>query len=261
VTNPTGVGSIETASVASAPPVASRTSDLADVFVSLADTLVADFDVVEMLDLLVRACVNLLGATAAGLMLGDQRGQLTVMATSGENSMLLEMFQLQNDEGPCLDCYQSRAVVSESDLSTAAARWPRFVPAAQALGFDSVHALPMRLRDVTIGALNLFHSPGASLAPGELRIAQALADTATIGILQQRALRASNVLAEQLQTALNSRVAIEQAKGVLAASGDLEMEAAFNALRRYARNHNLRLSDLAHDVATRAVDPALVLRR
>jgi len=214
-----------------------------------------------MLDLLVRACVTLLGATAAGLLLGDQRGQLTVMSTSGESSLLLEMFQLQNDEGPCLDCYRSRSPVSERDLSAAADRWPRFVAAAQTLGFDSVHALPMRLRDETIGALNLFHSVGAPLDPGDLRIAQALADTATIGILQQRALRASNVLAEQLQTALNSRVAIEQAKGVLAAAGNLEMEAAFNALRRYARNHNLRLSDLAHDVATRAVDPALVLRR
>ena len=261
MTNPTGTGSVEAGGATSTPSAASRASDLADVFVSLADTLVADFDVVEMLDLLVRACVTLLGATAAGLLLGDQRGQLTVMSTSGESSLLLEMFQLQNDEGPCLDCYRSRSPVSERDLSAAADRWPRFVAAAQTLGFDSVHALPMRLRDETIGALNLFHSVGAPLDPGDLRIAQALADTATIGILQQRALRASNVLAEQLQTALNSRVAIEQAKGVLAAAGNLEMEAAFNALRRYARNHNLRLSDLAHDVATRAVDPALVLRR
>jgi GAF domain-containing protein len=237
-----------------------REHRLADVFVVLADTLVADFDVVELLDLLVRACVDTLGCTAAALLLGDQRGHLTVMASSAESSRLLEVFQVQNDEGPCLDCFRTQQAVSVPDLSTAAARWPRFVPVAIDYGFSSVHALPMRLRNDTIGALNLFHAADKPLTEDVLRMAQALADAATIGIMQQRALQASNVLADQLQTALNSRVAIEQAKGVLAAYGSSDMDHAFQALRRYARNNNLRLSDVARDVATRTLDPNVVLR-
>jgi GAF domain-containing protein len=240
--------------------LAARQGQLAEVFVLLADTLVADFDVVEVLDLLVRACVDTLGATAAGLLLGDQRGHLTVMASSAESSRLLEVFQVQNDEGPCLDCYRTRQPVAVPDLTAARERWPQFVPVALEAGFRSVQALPLRLRDQTIGALNLFHGGAVPLGAEELRMAQALADTATIGILQQRALQSSNLLAEQLQQALNSRVAIEQAKGVLAAHGNLDMDHAFQALRRYARNHNLRLSELSRDVATRAVDPAEVLK-
>lgn len=245
-------------STSSAP--AGRERQLADVFVTLADTLVADFDVVEVLDLLVRACVDTLGSTAAGLLLGDQRGHLTVMAASAESSRLLEVFQIQNDEGPCLDCFRTRQPVTVPDLADMADRWPNFVPVALASGFRSVQALPMRLRDDTIGALNLFHAGEALLTDDDLRVAQALADTATIGILQQRALQSSNLLAEQLQQALNSRVAIEQAKGVLAAYGGIDMDEAFEALRRHARNNNLRISDLARDVATQAIDPTTLLR-
>ena len=236
-----------------------RERRLADVFVTLADTLVADYDVVEVLDLLVRACVDTLGSTAAGLLLGDPRGHLTVMASSAESSRLLEVFQIQNDEGPCLDCYRTRQPITVPDLSAAADRWPNFVPVALESGFRSVHALPMRLRDDTIGALNLFHGEDVSLTDDELRIAQALADTATIGLLQQRALQSSNLLAEQLQSALNSRVTIEQAKGVLAAYGGIDMDEAFQALRQHARNQNLRLSDLARDVANQTTDPWVVL--
>lgn len=241
------------------PGSGSRERQLADVFVTLADTLVADFDVLEVLDVLVRACVDTLGSTAAGLLLGDQRGQLRVMAASAESSRLLEVFQIQNDEGPCLDCFRTRQPVSVPDLSIAVGQWPRFVPVAVASGFRSVHALPMRLRDTTIGALNLFHGDEVALTVEELRVAQALADTATIGILQQRALQSSNLMAEQLQTALNSRVAIEQAKGVLAATGGLDMEQAFQALRRHARDHNLRLSDLAREIATGSTDAAAIV--
>jgi len=241
-------------------PERSRERQLADVFVQLADTLVADYDVVEVMDLLVRACVDTLGCTAAGLLLSDQRGNLTVMASSAESSHLLEVFQLQNDEGPCLVCFQTRQPVSVPDLDAAIDRWPRFVPVARESGFRSVHALPMRLRDDTIGALNLFQGDDLPLGEDELRVAQALADTATIGILQQRALLATNVLAEQLQTALNSRVTIEQAKGVLAAYGSIDMDEAFQVLRWHARNNNLRLTDAARDIATRVVDPNVVLR-
>jgi GAF domain-containing protein len=240
---------------------ATRERRLAEVFVLLADTLVADYDVVDVLDQLVRACVDPLGSTAAGLLLDDQRGHLTVMASSGESSQLVELFQVQSEQGPCLDCYRTRQPVTVPDLTAAAERWPLFAPVAIEQGFRSVHALPLRLRDDTIGALNLFHDEVTPLDDADLRIAQALADTATIGILQQRALNASGVLSEQLQAALNSRVAIEQAKGVLAATGDMDMDRAFELLRRHARDNNLRISDLARQVATRTVDANTLLTR
>lgn len=236
-----------------------RPRSIEAIFVLLADTLVADFDVVEVLNLLANACVELLGATAAGILLGDQRGNLQVMASSSEQSRLLEVFQLQNDEGPCLDCYRGAQPISVADLSEMSARWPRFVPAAEALGFRAVHALPMRLRDDTLGALNLFHDVAMPMTEADLQVAQAFADTATIGLLQQRALHAANLLAEQLQTALNSRVVIEQAKGVLAAYGQINMDEAFVRLRDYARNNNKRLSDVARDVAAGDVYPRSVL--
>jgi GAF domain-containing protein len=245
----------------SRPALKTRERRLAEVFVLLADTLVADFDVVDVLDQLVQACVDPLGSMAAGLLLDDQRGHLTVMASSAESSRLVELFQVQNEQGPCLDCYRTRQPVSVPDLTAAIGRWPLFAPVAIEQGFRSVHALPLRLRDNAIGALNLFHDESTPLDDDDLRIAQALADTATIGILQQRALNASSILSEQLQNALNSRIAIEQAKGVLAATGDVDMDRAFELLRSHARNNNLRISDLARQVATRSLDVSALLDR
>lgn len=227
-----------------------RERALVDAFVLLSDTLVDDYDVVDLLDRLVKAAVDLLQVTAAGLLLDDQRGNLTVMASSSEETRLLEVFQLQNSQGPCLDCVATSTVVTSADLEAEAHRWPLFVPAALAAGFGSVHAVPLRLRDSTIGALNLFTQARRSLAPADARLAQALADVATIGILQQRSAHRSSVLAEQLQTALNSRVVIEQAKGVLAERRAIGMEHAFALLRQHARDRNLKLSVLAERVVT-----------
>ncbi|MEV0724346.1 GAF and ANTAR domain-containing protein [Micromonospora purpureochromogenes] len=222
-------------------------SQLADVFVEMADTLVDDFDVIEFLHVLTERCVELLGVSAAGLLLTDQRDTLQVVAASSERTRLLELFQLQTDQGPCLDCFRTGQAVSVADLPTAN-RWPRFTAAAAEVGFAAVHALPMRLRSEVIGALNLFDVQPGALDEGKLRIGQALADVATIGLLQQRAIHRRDILAEQLQTALNSRVLIEQAKGVLAERLQVDVGEAFALLRDGARSRNRRLSELSQAI-------------
>ena len=239
--------------------VRSREQALAETFVLLADTLVDDYDVVDLLDQLVVASIELLGVAAAGLLLKDHRGNLAVIASSSEEMRLLEIFQLQNDEGPCLDCVRLATSVSSGDLAEDAARWPTFVPAALEAGFRSVVAVPLRLRDMTIGGLNLFSDLPQELSPDGQRLAQAMADVATIGILQQRASYRSSMLAEHLQHALNSRIAIEQAKGVLAERNSIGMEAAFNALRRLARNNNRKLAEVAVAVVRNEIDPLVVV--
>ena len=237
-----------------------RERRLVETFVTLADTLVADFDVVELMQTLVDQTVSLLDADAAGLMLADQRGGLQVMASSSEQTRLLELFQLQNNEGPCLECYRSGRHVPVEDLHAEVERWPRFVPEAQRQGFNSVHAIPLRLRTDTIGALNLFHSRPSTLSEEDLRVGQSLAGVATIGILQERAIQRTETLSEQLQAALNSRVIIEQAKGVLGERQKLDMDAAFALLRTYARNNNLRLGEVARGVVEGSLDPEVLLR-
>ena len=232
----------------------SREQGLAETFVVLADTLVDDYDVVDLLDQLVGACVNLLGVTSAGLLLDDQKGNLAVVASSSEESRLLEVFQIQNNEGPCLDCVRTGQTVTCDDLETESERWPMFAQTAIDAGFRSVVAVPLRLRDQTIGGLNMFHSEPHPVAEEDRRLAQALADVATIGILQRRSAHRTTMVAEQLQHALNSRVTIEQAKGVLAERRQLSMEASFETLRSYARNHNLKLTDVALSVVQGELD-------
>lgn len=238
-----------------------RSVSLAETFVALADVLVDDYDVVDFMDRLVRACVDLLDATAAGLLLIDQRGSLQVVASSSEEVHLLELFQLQDDEGPCLNCVTSGAPVTVERLEAAAGRWPRFVAEATRIGYQSVHAVPMRLRQQIIGGLNLFRQPGPVFGRSEQRLAQALADVATIGVLQQRSTHRATLLAEQLQTALDSRIVIEQAKGVLAEHGGLGMDDAYRALRRHARDRNYKLSELADAVVTGRIDAEWIVSR
>ena len=220
-------------------------TQLTDVFVEMADTLTADFDLIEFLHTLTERCVQFLDIAAAGLLLTDGQGTLRLMAASSERSRLLELFQVQADQGPCLDCFRTGQPISVADLA-ADGRWPRFTVAAGECGFAAVHAIPMRLRAEVIGALNFFDVEPGPLDPGKLRIGQALADVATIGLIQQRANHDRDVLTQQLQTALNSRILIEQAKGVLAERLGLDMADAFTVLRATARNRNRNLSDLAH---------------
>jgi len=230
-------------------PTVSR-ERLAEVFVEVADTLVDEFDLIEFLQLVTSRTAELANVSAVGLLLADHHGQLQFMAASDEATRLLELFQLQHREGPCLDAFVAQTPVVNADLSQAAGRWPLFAPRAADSGFRSVHALPLRLRQQVIGALNLFGTDPGTLEPADVQVVQALADVATIGLLQERAIRRAEVLTEQLQGALNSRVVIEQAKGALARIHDIGVDEAFEKLRSYARNHNRKLSDVAHAVIT-----------
>jgi GAF domain-containing protein len=217
---------------------------LSETFVELTDTMVADFDIIDFLHVLTSRSVELLSVSAAGLLLADPRGELRVVAASSEAARLLELFQLQSDQGPCLDCFRSGRPVVVPNLS-ADQRWPRFAAAAGQAGFSAVQALPMRLRDQVIGALNLFRATPGAFDADSVQVGQALADVATIGLLHERSMRRSDILNEQLQTALNSRVIIEQAKGKLAERLGIDVTQAFSLLRDQARNRNQRLSDLA----------------
>ena len=223
---------------------------LAEVFVEVADTLVDDFDVIEFLESLTRHTAEVSGTASAGLLLTDPHGRLQYMASSASSVKMLELFQLQYQEGPCLDCFNTGTAVVNSDLHQAGERWPLFAPRAVEAGFQSVHAFPLRHRQKVIGALNLFSTDTGSLEEIDVRIIQGLADIATIGLLQERTIRSGEILTEQLQSALNSRITIEQAKGVLARTHGISVDSAFEQMRTYARTHHHRLSDVARDVVT-----------
>lgn len=238
----------------------SREQRLAETFVELADTLVDDFDVIDFLQVLASRCVELLDVSAAGLVLADQDGSLRVVAASDERARVLELFEVQNDEGPCRDCFRLGTAVVNIDLDSALERWPRFAPQAIAGGFRSANALPLRLRSQVIGSLNLFHQDPGGLRGTELRLAQALADAATIGILQQRSVHRGEVVAGQLQQAVTSRIVIEQAKGVLAERLKISADDAFEVLRGVARSRNRLLSDLARDIASGTADVTTLIR-
>jgi hypothetical protein len=235
-----------------------RYERLASAFVGLADTLVADYDVIELAQQLIDSTMTLLPITAAGILLGDSSGELHVFASSSEQTRLLELLQVEADAGPCLEAYSTGQPILVEDLNVDAARWPAFAARAAEYGFRAVSALPLRLRDERIGALNLFRDERGPLSAADVAVAQALADVATVGILHQRILTRSEMVNQQLQTALNTRLIIEQAKGVLAERGTIDMDQAFKLLRMHARRTNRRLADLARDV-TDGADTATIL--
>jgi GAF domain-containing protein len=231
-----------------------RETKLSSAFVKLADTLIADFDVVDLLHWLVEECTQILDTQAGGLMLVDPAGELQLIASTSEEAELVEILQLAAGEGPCLECFRTGTPVTVGDIEADAAKWPQFSAEALKEGFRSVHATPLRLRGQTIGTMNLFSTHLGALAPADITVAQALADVATIGILQERTIRSANLVAEQLQHALDSRVLIEQAKGVLAATTGMSMHDAFSTMRAYARERNLSLRKVADDVIARTID-------
>ncbi len=227
-----------------------REQRIAETFVELADTLVDDFDVLDFLHALARRCADLLAVDAVGIMLADAHGFLQVAASSVEEARLVELFEVQNDEGPCLDCFRTGEPIINPGTA-AATRWPRFTARSRASGYVSTHALPLRLRGKIIGTLNLFLRRSGDLDTETVHLGQALADVATIALLQQRSLHDAQVLTGQLQTALTSRIALEQAKGIVAERFDMSLEDAFEALRSYARANRQRLSELTDAVINR----------
>ncbi len=229
---------------------------LARTFVELADTLVADYDVVDFLATLSERCVELLDTVEVGLVLLDSHGGLQVMASSTERMRVAELFEVQNEEGPCFDCQRGGEQVINERLGQTEGRWPRFGPMALSAGFHMVHALPLRLRTDVIGAMNIFDTESREMTPQQVNISQALADAATIGILQERSVRHQIDVAGQLQGALNSRIVIEQAKGVVAEQQKVSMEDAFAMLRGYSRSSHIPLSDVAAAVIDRSLSSA-----
>jgi GAF domain-containing protein len=231
------------------------TEKVLSAFVEVADTLVDDFDLIDFLHNLADHTAAVSGVSSVGLLLGGENEALHYMAASSAGAKDLELFQLQSSEGPCLDCVRTRQAVIVPDLAAAGDRWPMFVPRALESGVRSVHAFPLRLRDRVIGALNVFGEGPLPLDHVDVLVIQALADIATIAIIQERALSVAETLTEQLQGALNSRIIIEQAKGVVAQSRGVEMSRAFDMLRSHARDHHVRLTALAHEVVMGNLDP------
>ena len=231
-----------------------REAALVDAFAALADTLVAGYDVVELLQTLVDTCVALLDVDAAGLLLaGADSKRLDLMASTSEESRLVETMQLAAEAGPCIECFETGTIVSVPDIARGRPAWSDFSTRALEQGFRSMHAVPLRLRKTTVGTLNLFRTEAGELNERDTRVAQALADVATIGILHERDFRASDLLRQQLQVALNSRVVIEQAKGVLAHTHDVSTDQAFTLLRDYARSNRRPLAQVAQQLVERTL--------
>jgi GAF domain-containing protein len=242
-----------------AAAVDERERGVTEVFVSIADSLVDGYDIVDLYSGLTADCARLLAVASAGLLLADAKGVLHAVAASCERTRDLEWFQLQAAEGPCVDCHRSGEVVLVPDLAAARTRWPRFTEVATQAGFASVHAVPMRLHGTVLGSLNLFGTEIGPVNDADLALAQAFAHVASVALVTGRAAADKTALAEQLQTALDSRVVLEQAKGILSQLGDVDMGDAFAALRGYARDHNMKLSEVATAVAARGLLAGVVL--
>ena len=226
----------------------SREAALVDAFVHLSDTLVDDYDIIDFLHFLTASCVGLVEIDEAAVMLAAPSGLLQAIASSTERSRMLELFELQNHDGPCLDAYRGGLVVSAADLAEESGRWPTFAPRALEVGFRAVHSVPLRLRDQVIGALNLLRVAPGVLTDGDARLVRALSDIATVGVIQERTISASHAATNGLQIALNSRIRIEQAKGVLAERDGISIDDAFETLRGYARRNRLGLSHVASEI-------------
>jgi len=232
----------------------SREQKVSAAFVTVADTLIDDYDTVTLLQTLVEVCADILATDAGGLLLANAAGQLQLVASTSESADLVEILQLDAGVGPCVDCFTTGKPVTVGDIAGSGSRWPVFREAALGQGFQSVHATPLRLRGTVLGAMNLFSSTVGELNDADIAVAQALADVATIGIIQERIVRDSGIVAEQLQRALQSRVLIEQAKGAVAQTGNISPESAFAMMRKFARDNNVTLSGVCEGVMDRTLE-------
>ena len=230
-------------------------TSLIHTVVELADSLVEGFDVIDLFTTLSNRCAEAFECEAAGVLLLSTSGELEYLASSNESMEMMEMFQIQSHEGPCIECFETGKPVINRSLSASVEMWPNFAPKAVSLGFNSVHCFPLRLRGRIMGALNLFRTTDGVLAPDEAVLAQGLADIATIAILQQRTIEDANILNVQLNYALNSRIIIEQAKGMISQSLGCDMLTAFDLLRNHSRNHNRQLTDLARAIVEGEIGP------
>ena len=238
----------------------SRETRITTAFVAVADTLTTDFDVIDLLHTLVEQCTTILDTDAGGLMLVDSAGQLELMTSTSEAADFVEVMQLNADSGPCIDCFKRGIAVSVPDIKKDGAQWPEFQRAALDKGFQSAHAIPLKLRGQIIGTMNLFAHQTGALSVRDAAVAQALADVATIGILQERVIRESNILAEQLHRALDSRVLVEQAKGIISHSLSVSMDQAFAVLRAHARDNNLTIRSVAEGISNLSVSVESIVR-
>lgn len=221
-----------------------------DTFVELADTLVSNYDIGEFLYLLVERCQDVLQVDAGGVLLESPDGTLNLAAATSEKMSRLEESEISNNEGPCFEAYRDVKQIVAEDLQLTLEQWPNVTQVALDMDLHSVYAFPLRLRDDCIGALNLYREHPGPFDDRDVRLAQAFADVAAIGILQQRQIIEAQTRADQLQGALNTRVVIEQAKGVLAGKTGVTPDEAFEALRKHARNNRMNV----HKLAVRVVE-------
>lgn len=233
-----------------------RETMLARTFVDLAATLVREFDTIDLLHMLTERSASLLDADAASLILADQRGELQVLASTSPQAQMLDVFQVHTSEGPCYDCYVSGRPLVNVDLAEAGERWPSFHRVTTDAGYRSTHSLPLRLHDQVIGALNFFCIHESELGDDDVELAQALSDVATVGLLQERMTRRHELLSEQLQSALNSRVLMEQAKGMLSERATIDVEEAFALMREHSKRTERSLAHVANDVIDGSIEAA-----
>lgn len=230
-----------------------RETDIVQSLIRMADTLVSDYDPIALLTDLAESCVRILDVDAAGVSLGED-STLRFVAASSETMEMMELYQIERHEGPCFDAYSTGMAVATSDLETNRSRWPKWAAKALESGYQAAAAFPLRLRDETIGALNIYSSRIRELNKRDVDVGRGLADMATIGLLHEGVVTRNRVVQDQLQFALDSRVVIEQAKGMLAERHGILHQDAFDRIRNHARKSGLRLRDVAAGVVQEGLD-------
>ncbi|GAB3607575.1 GAF and ANTAR domain-containing protein [Conyzicola nivalis] len=237
-----------------------REEKINEAFVAMSDALMNDYDIVDLLSTLLNDCTDILGIEAGGILLVDPAGDLELVASTSEEAAVVETMIIAAGAGPCIDCFDTAAPVAVADIDTVAEKWPKFHRTALDQGFRSTYAVPMRLKSEVVGVMNLLSADLGPLSEKDGKIAQALADIAVLGILHERNFRNPFVIKEQLHLALDTRILIEQAKGVLAQGEGLSMAAAFNTLRAYARRNGMTLRSVADGAVRRTIDTADLVR-